>query len=56
MVHDLNGSFRSLYLVSVENERTSFAMCVSTLKSTRLVISFEYTSDKKVTYVYVAFV
>ena len=39
-VTDLNGSFRSRYPVSVENERTSFATCASAMKSTRLVIRF----------------
>ena len=39
-ISDLNGSFRSRYPVTVENERTSFATCVSALKITSLVITF----------------
>ena len=55
-ISDLNGSFRSRYPVTVENERTSFATCASALKSTGLVISFKCASDEEVTYVFVALV
>ena len=53
-ISDLNGSFRSRYPVSVENQRTSFATCASALKSTGLVISFKCASDEEVTHVFVA--
>ena len=44
----MNRSFRSRYSASVENERATFAMCASALKSTRLVISFKCASDERV--------
>ena len=55
MINDLNGSFGSWYFLYVMNERTSFASWVSAFESSRLVIGLKWTSDQKVTYVFVTF-
>ena len=54
MISDLNGSFGSRQFLNVANERTCFASCACTFKSTRLFTCLKPTSDLKVTYVFVA--
>ena len=51
MIGDLNGSLGSRQFVNLANERTSFASCASTFKSTGLFTCLKRTSDLKVTYV-----
>ena len=53
---DANGLvYGSCYFVRIVNERTSVASFARAFKSTRLIIRFQYTSNKKVPYVFVAF-
>ena len=46
MIRDLNGSLPAKIL-NVANERTCFASCASTFKSTGLFTCLKRTSDKK---------
>ena len=55
VIRNLIGSLGSRYFFSVVNERTSLASCASAIKSSRLVISLERTSDQKLAYVFVTF-
>ena len=55
VIRNLIGSLGSRYFFSVVNERTSLASRASAIKSSRLVISLERTSDQKLAYVFVTF-
>ena len=52
-ISDLNRSLRARYLVSVLDERTSFASWARAFESTRLLNCFECAFDKKVAYVFI---
>ena len=45
MISDLNGSLGSRQFLNVANERTYFALCACTFKSTGLFTRLECTSD-----------
>ena len=47
MISDLYGSLSSRQFLNVENERTCFASCASTFKSTGLFTRLKCTSGKK---------
>ena len=45
MISDRNGSLGSRFFLNVANERTSFASCAYTFKSSGLITCLECTSD-----------
>ena len=50
MISDLNGSLGSRQFLNVANERTCFASCASTFKSTGLFTRLKRTSDSVKSY------
>ena len=55
VISDLNGSLGSRHFLYVMNERTGFASWASAFESSWLVIGLKWTSEHKVTCVYIAF-
>ena len=54
MINDLDGSFGSRYFRIVANDRKYFASWTRPLKSSGLISCFAFTSELKVTYLFVA--
>ena len=55
MISNLDGSLGARYFLNVTNERACFASCACAFQSSGLITYLKYTSDKKVTFVFVAF-